>query len=316
VSLPSPDKREPASSTPPANQRVGIVVVNYNTTEPLCDLLESLRELEKAEYSLVVVDNSSKEESKKDLLGLQKEFQFEVILSETNSGFAAGVNLGLRKHLEDGVELFWLLNPDCKVQPQSLAALLESFKLNGPKNIYGSLVLDGDGGVWSAGGFVDFDKQEVGMHAELSERQTDKMDYLVGCSLFFGKGAIDEIGDLPEEYFLYFEETAWCLRASSLGYELHLVEESKVNHDFDSAKTSSKSHTYLYNRARHLFWLKHSASKSKAYLRVLRELFRALYAYFKCPTDPVAGPTKELFSAHIRACLDAMLGRVSRKFIS
>ncbi len=47
-----------------------------------------------------------------------------------------------------------------------------------------------------------------------------RLDYISGGSLFTGAASFREIGLLPEEYFLYWEETDWCFRATQAGYQL------------------------------------------------------------------------------------------------
>lgn len=302
---------------------VGVVVVSFNSAIPLAKLLKSLSELSSSrELDLVVVDNASREEELLKLRDLANKFFFELIESPENNGFASGVNQGLKFLSERGIRQFFLLNPDCQVAPNSLEALVKASEKESSPTIYGSLVLAGrmeeNGGkslerVWSAGGFINSITEQTGMYtSSVGEGEEDKpIDYLPGCALYFSKEILDLVGFFPEEYFLYFEETAWCQKAKKLGAQLSLVGDSIVYHDFEEGKTSSLSHTYLYNRARHLFWLKHAKSPIKAHFKVFRELLRAWRAYRACPPNF----DKRIFQAHIRACLDALCRRFSRSFL-
>ncbi|MGG5255139.1 glycosyltransferase family 2 protein [Neobacillus sp. SM06] len=56
------------------------------------------------------------------------------------------------------------------------------------------------------------------------------MDYITGCSLLFRKELIDSIGLMHEDYFLYFEETDWNIRAKQNGWGIRYVPDSIVYH--------------------------------------------------------------------------------------
>jgi GT2 family glycosyltransferase len=59
--------------------------------------------------------------------------------------------------------------------------------------------------------------------------------YVTGCSLLAGRGAIDAVGLIPEEYFLYFEETDWNVAAQRKGYRTVIAPSSLVWHKYDES---------------------------------------------------------------------------------
>ena len=50
-----------------------------------------------------------------------------------------------------------------------------------------------------------------------------KTSYLHGAAMLLKKQVIDQIGLIPEEYFLYYEELEWCTRMTAEGYELGTI---------------------------------------------------------------------------------------------
>jgi GT2 family glycosyltransferase len=62
------------------------------------------------------------------------------------------------------------------------------------------------------------------------DNASTKIDYIIGASFFITKKVLDDIGDLSEDYFLYFEEIDYCLRAKEKGYGIYPVSESIVYH--------------------------------------------------------------------------------------
>jgi GT2 family glycosyltransferase len=103
---------------------VTIVVVSYNGLELVRQCLESiLADPSYPRYQVVVVDNASEEPVRAYLRHLQEtERRVRVIFNETNLGFAAANNIGLRQ-LDDS-EFVVLLNNDTVVPPGWLGRLL------------------------------------------------------------------------------------------------------------------------------------------------------------------------------------------------
>ena len=74
------------------------------------------------------------------------------------------------------------------------------------------------------------------------------MDYISGGSLFTHINSFNDLGLLPEEYFLYWEETDWCYRAKKKGYELRLCEKAVCYDKVSSSIGKSFLADYYYTR--------------------------------------------------------------------
>src|SRR5687768_9712652 len=107
-----------------STSRIAIVVVSYN----VCDLLrQCLTSATNAELpaDVIVVDNASHDGS---VTMVEREFpSVRLIANDTNCGFAAGTNQGIRAALESGAassaptpEYVLLLNPDAFLRPDAL----------------------------------------------------------------------------------------------------------------------------------------------------------------------------------------------------
>ena len=299
---------------------VGVIVVNYNSGEEIVRLAESLRQQTYSDFRLVVVDNQSPDGSGEKLRS--ELHDAEVLLSTTNNGFAGGVNLGITNLRKSSPppEYYWILNPDMELNNFALEALLNRSKLT--KGVVGSKVLyppgiDGQIKIWSAGGFVDFDKLETKMRGNLEVDQGQfeesvTCDYLPGCSLFVPNKVFDHVGLLPEEYFLYFEETDWCLRAARNGFPIVYEPKSVVTHFFREEKLSEPMVTYYYNRNKRLFFFRHLSLISKLKL-VFTTLFQDLPKAKKSLTESPNEMYCELFKAHIESCLDFIFFRNGKR---
>ena len=74
-------------------------------------------------------------------------------------------------------------------------------------------------------------------------------DYITGCCLLIKREAIEKIGLLSEDYFLYYEDTDWNMRAQQVGYRCGIVPGAKIYHK-GSASSTEFSYPYIYYHTR------------------------------------------------------------------
>lgn len=203
----------------------------------------------------------------------------EIVLlrSEQNNGYAAGCNLGVQFALADPATTdFWILNSDVLFEPDALQQLFAASHGRAPA-VYGATLLyhDDPGTIQAAGGAVYCPLLGRSRHRGKGKRIDGypkiarHLDYIVGAAMFFPRHVIESVGLFPESFFLYFEETEWCVRARDRGYEMVWVPESRVIHKEGKStgagerfrKLSNLSFRYLvrnsliFSHARHPFWL-------------------------------------------------------------
>ncbi|WP_428419653.1 glycosyltransferase [Methylibium sp.] len=188
-----------------------------------------------------------------------------ILRSRTNGGFAGGNNLGLRVAYDAGLSKFWLLNTDTVVPPDALEQLLVRAKAKPEAGMVGSTLIY----YWrpdqvQALGGASFDPA-TGVGRHLGDGKSvdsvpqnpmsieSQMGYVVGASILASREFIRDIGPMCEDYFLYFEEIDWALRARGK-YGLAYAPLSRVYHKVggSSMKYESRSSLrYLYrNRLR------------------------------------------------------------------
>jgi len=160
-----------------------------------------------------------------------------------NKGFAAGNNIGMKFALfRNDFEYIWLLNNDTVIEKNSLKSLVDfSIKNKVIKNkigIVGSKLLfyDAPNIIQGIGGIYN-KYLAIGSHIGMFERDLNqydnkylKFDYVIGASMFVTKNFIKNIGLMCEEYFLYFEEMDWAVRAKFKNFKISFCGLSKVYH--------------------------------------------------------------------------------------
>jgi GT2 family glycosyltransferase len=328
------DEQLLSSQVPPSpgEPLVVIVVVNYNGCADVQYCLRSLARLNYARFQLLVIDScSSPDEREKVEHVVRRAGHYFMALPE-NLGFAAANNIGLRYAAAAEADYVWLLNPDTVVGKDSLLELVAYAELTEEPVVCGSKVyygaLDGDLSlaaaaafpdlpenprIWSCGGTLDKIQRKIWMNGWNEEdngqfAEPRDCDYLPGCSMFLPLSLLPKIGSMPEEYFLYFEETEWCAQMEAEGIRRVCVPRSVVWHRFEDKKLQGASKVYYYNRNELLFWWRRLRRKERpAY--ICNILFKKLPEIRKALRNAPNENMRDIFRAHRRACLDFLRGR-------
>lgn len=186
-----------------------------------------------------------------------------------NLGYAGGCNVGLRYILRcTELDAVWLLNNDAVVRPDSLRHLLREIERDPAIGICGSVVLhyDAPGVVQAlAGGSYQpwlALPRMVGAGRPAgrllpADRVRQRLDYVTGASMLVRRRFLEEVGLMSEDYFLYFEELDWALRARGrflLGYAAGSLVYHKEGRSAGTRGARIKSdladHYFMRNRIR------------------------------------------------------------------
>jgi len=256
------------------NPKVFIIILHYGNTKDTEECLKSLEKLDYDNYKIIVVDNDHKNNLQLPI----SNFQFKYIKNKENLGFAGGNNIGIKYALEKKADYILLLNNDTIVNPSFLKKLIEAgesdkkFGILGPV-IYKYPTTNSEQKIHFAGGKINwlFTK---GIHKQqLTINKQQLTDYITGCCLLIKREVIEKIGLMPEEYFLYFEDVEWCLKARKKDFKCVLVSTSKIWHKV-SKNASEGSFSYIYYHIRNgLLLSKRNAPffiKTLAYLNSFR----------------------------------------------
>lgn len=245
------------TSFPP---RVYTIVLNFMRSDDTLRCVESLRQSTYRNQFLVVVDNGSGDEAWEMLeRGIGPA---PIIRSDDNLGYAGGNNLGIRHALDRDADYLWILNPDTLVEPESLEHLVRTMSRFPEAGIVGSRLVREDDGttVLFNGGTIDWEQggkpvlPDMGKPEKEAATTVTSIDYASGASMLVRRQLFDEIGLLPEHYFLYFEETDFNVRAGRAGWKVLLEPRSRVLHFRRSwAAVPAPYYVYYFVRNRLLF---------------------------------------------------------------
>lgn len=249
----------------PPEPHVTIVILNWNRVGDTLECLDSLARMDYPSYSIVVVDNGSTDGSPEAIerWGTRKT-PVELIRNDINLGFVRGSNQGTRHALSTNAEYVFLLNNDTVVEPDALSLLVATAERSGERSgkRFGDVgmvgpkifqygkdnVLDSAGTrtiPWLAQGFL------IG-HGEEDHGQYDnpgEMPYVTGTALLVKRAVLEEVGLMDEDYFCYFDDFDWGMKARKAGYIL-LLEPSAVVHHKGSQTAGFGSPFYVHHMVR------------------------------------------------------------------
>ena len=251
----TPENQRKASASLPGSQPlVFTIILNWNGLADTHECLQSLRHVAYDNQRVVVVDNGSEAA---EAAALREEFADSIHLIESarNLGFASGANLGIRYALENDADYVLLLNNDTTVDPPFLTALVEAAESRAdtaacsPKAYY----YDEPQVIYSTGGGVNLwtaTARQVG-RGQPDRGQFERpatRDYADGVCMLIPRRALETVGLLDEDYFAYWEETDWCVRAGGKGLRCYYVPGAKIWHKAARAQTPTSRYYFLVRR--------------------------------------------------------------------
>ena len=252
---------------------ISIITINYNGLEETCQLIESLQQYpQDCSYEFIVVDNGS---IQNEALLLQKKYpEVHVIRSEQNVGFSGGNNLGIQTAKGKGI---FLLNNDTLVTANDLKYLYE--------RLYSSSVI---GAVSPKikfafppqhiqfSGFTPLSKYTL-RNRTIGYNETDEgqFDIPQGAAMMVKREVVEQVGRMPEIYFLYYEEMDWCTQMSRQGYQLWYEPRCTIYHkESRSTGKDSPLKTYYLTRNRLLYAWRNRQGRT-LYISILYQLLMA-----------------------------------------
>ncbi len=216
---------------------VAIILVNYINVDVTKQCLDSLMNITYNNYKVYIVDNASPKESIDKLKSLKEKYKFILIESNKNLGFAGGNNLAIEQAKLDNAEYFLLLNNDTLVESDFLTQLVTRATSDGNIGVTTGLIMyyPQKELVWYAGGDIDFKHNRTihyGIKTKISNELliSKEVSFVSGCCMLISRKVIDDIGGLPEDYFMYYEDEDYCIQISQKGYKMIYEPKAKIYH--------------------------------------------------------------------------------------
>lgn len=231
---------------------VSIITINYNGLEDTCALIETIPFNENME--VIVVDNASKKQEAETIA--QRYPQVKVIKSKSNLGFAGGNNLGIQ--VAQGKYLF-LINNDTAFKVFNIQALIDRME-SSPKIgiVCPKIRFAWDNNPIQFAGYSKLSTITVRNYAiGFNEEDHGQFDtahptpYAHGAAMLIRREAINQVGLMPDCYFLYYEELDWSMIFTRMGFQIWYEPKCTIYHKESQATgQNSPLRTYYLTRNR------------------------------------------------------------------
>ena len=291
--------------------RLSVVFLSYNTRDLTEQALRTVIDAaEGMEVEIFVVDNASHDGSA-DMVA-EKFPDVKLLRNEENVGFAAGNNVALQQVVGEYV---LIINTDTIVRRDTLRALAGFLDEHPEVGACGCKILDPDGTLQfdSRRGFptplAAFCKMSglsrlFPNHPVISQyhmtyldpEKTAEVEVLSGSCMMVRKSAMDQVGLLDEDYFMYGEDIDWCYRIHKAGWKIFYVPTTEIIHfRGESGRRVPLRILYRKSQAMSIFVNKHMKRRFRFFplslLQVgiaMHGIFRFVFKTFRATAMPLA----------------------------
>ncbi|HNM32868.1 MAG TPA: glycosyltransferase family 2 protein [Chitinophagales bacterium] len=240
---------------------LSIIIINYNTYALTKKCIETVYEFTKnIDFEIILVDNASVECDAQLFKTVFPEIQ--LIINKENVGFAKGNNIGIEKAKG---EYILLLNSDIELVENSIYTCVEFLKNHSNVGVVSPMLIYPDGRIQHLANKFPSIKYELvelfRLHTFLlpkdyllgyyfDHKENKKVDWVWGAFYLTKREIINQFPEkkLPDNYFMYFEDVAWCYEIKSMGYEIHYIATTKAIHHLSAS--SKKDKTKVFNTAK------------------------------------------------------------------
>lgn len=241
-------------------ERISVILVNYNGGAYNQACIESiLKSKTSCDLQVIIVDNASTDDSLAELKKNWKDnVKVQIVELDNNYGFAKGNNEGIKRALEQETKYVLLLNNDTVIEADAIERMVLSQKKTNSIIVPKILYADNPEIIWCAGGkFSPFIKKSfhVGMNQKNGVKYNNSQfcTFANGCCILLSKEIIEKIGLLDEQFFLYYEDNEYSLRAHKNNVAIWYCAEAVVFHKVNGATKGNEKPANAYYITRN--WL-------------------------------------------------------------
>jgi N-acetylglucosaminyl-diphospho-decaprenol L-rhamnosyltransferase len=265
-----------------APARVAVVIVTFNSASVLGGCLQSLTTTRGVRLSAVVVADNASTDDCVAIAEAANGLHIRTVQLGRNAGYAAAVNAGVSALDLHELDAVFVMNPDCRLAPDTLHILMASLGQPG-RGIAVPRLVNPDGSLQPslrrrptvgralAEAFIGGDLAgRIGSLGELvmNPRAYEKPGEVVwatGAAMLVSSEAIRDIGPWDESFLLYSEETEYCLRAADRGWTLWYEPAAVVEHIGGESATNPLLAALVVANKVELFRRRRGAPASWAY---------------------------------------------------
>ena len=221
------------------HKKLTIIIISYKSEKKINNFIKKIPK----DIKVIIIENSNNLELKKNI---EKKYKNIKVFIKTNDGVAASINYAVKR-----IKTKYLLqiSPDILFNFKQLNFFFKiAKKLNDKFSALGPRFLN----------------VESKSHRQINSNiDVGSINSVHGSLMFINKKRFKEIGGFDQRFFLYFEETDYCKRASKRGLKAYQINEIKVKTEGRSVLIKNKKEKKELNNILiwHFIWSKYYYSK-------------------------------------------------------
>ena len=261
----------------PKMETLSVVIVNWNAGQALHDCLASLFASQfVGALEVLLVDNASTDGSQ--TRAARKYPGIKILQNAENRGFAGGANQALERVVG---KLILLLNPDAMLHPGTIPLLVDFMREHPDAAIVGPKLLNPDGTLqgsarrdpspWTGLFGRDAPLTRLFPNNPVSRRELPglshagdaplEVDWVSGACLLVRRAAYEQVGDLDERFFLFWEDADWCRRFRAAGWKVYYLPTAVGTHQVGVSRVQRPLRSAIdFHRSAYRFYRKHHLS--------------------------------------------------------
>lgn len=259
------------------------VILNTDKRDDTLECIESLRAGSYSNQKIIVLDNHSTDGSVMAIREAYPDVQIMELVE--NLGYAGNNNVGIEEAIRQGADWVFVLNEDTILDKECLTELIKVGESNPQIGIVGPMVYhyNEPDVIQSAGGMLGkhWQSQHLGKN-ELDQGQfrlPHRVEWISGCAILVRRAVITQVGMLDANFFIYWEETEWCIRASRGGWHIFHVPQAKIWHKGVQRDYQPKPSFTYYGTRNHLLTLAKHKAPLNVWLYSLFQFFRTVASW-------------------------------------
>lgn len=239
-----------------SSPRITVAIANYNGRALLETTLRSLATQTLRDFSVVVVDDASTDDSVEWLRANWPDVN--VVALPERQGVTSVLNVCLRSGRGAFVVL---LNNDVELHPhclQELANTLARYPTAGAAgaklvDFYDRSVIDGAGDVYEWTGKAD--RRGHGVHDTGQYEEAGSIFGVCAGVAIYRRSAVEDVGLFDEDFFAFYEDVDWSFRAQLRGLECRYVPAAIAYHMGSATVGRERNDFALYHNWRNAIWV-------------------------------------------------------------
>src|SRR5271165_2289293 len=314
----------------PCKFTVSVIIVSWNARDYLMQCLASVS-AEACRYptEIIVFDNASSDGSADAVAARYPNVR--LIRNTENLGFAKANNIAVSASTG---RYLCFVNSDVKLLPHSISGLVDFCEAHANVGMAGPRIVGGDGKLQrSCRGFPTvwnmfcralaldtlFPRNKAFTGYKLYHWPQDSprpVDILNGCFWLVRREALNQVGPLDEEFFMYAEDMDWCKRFWTQGWQVFFVPSAEANHCGGASTSNSALRFYIEMQKANLkYWVKHhswSGVASYFVILCLHQSLRATVYYAAALLKRRARQTYQYKARRSLTCLKCLISSIFR----